>query len=95
MDTEYGLIRDIEATTASVHDSQVDLSNPGEVVYRDKGYFGVEPRGYDATMKRATRGHLRDELRNRRMNKIDRKDIRWGCKSDWSVAERRIDDGTF
>ena len=50
---EHGLIRDIETTTASVHDSQVDLSNP--VVYRDKGYFGVKPRGYDATMKRATR----------------------------------------
>jgi len=72
MDTEHGLIRDIETTTASVHDSQVDLSNPGEVVYRDKGYFGVKPEGYDATMKRATRGHpldIRDELRNRRINK--------------------------
>jgi len=67
MDTEHRLIRDIETTTASIHDSQVDLSNPGEVVYRDKGYFGVEPMGYDATMKRAVRGKLltiRDKLRN-------------------------------
>ncbi len=72
MDTEHGLIRDIETTTASVHDSQVDLSNPGEVVYRDKGYFGAQPEGYDATMKRATRGYplgVRDELRNRRISK--------------------------
>ncbi|MHC1566717.1 MAG: hypothetical protein ACXQT5_01985 [Candidatus Syntropharchaeia archaeon] len=46
---EYGLIRDIETTTAS-HDSQIDLSE-------------------------------RDELRNRWISKIDRADIRWGCKS--------------
>ena len=72
MDTEHGLIRDIETTTASIHDSQVDLSNPGEVVYRDKGYFGVEPEGYDATMKRATRAHplgIRDEMRNKRISR--------------------------
>ena len=36
-----GLIRDLETTTASVHDSRADLSREGEVVYRDKGYFGV------------------------------------------------------
>jgi IS5 family transposase len=71
-DTDLGLIRDLETTTASVHDSQVDLSRPGEVVYRDKAFFGVEPRGYDATMKRASRGHplgIRDRLRNRRINR--------------------------
>jgi len=71
-DTDLGLIRDLETTTASVHDSRVDLSRPGEAVYRDKAYFGVEPRGYDATMKRATRGHplgIRDRLRNRRINR--------------------------
>jgi IS5 family transposase len=71
-DTDYGLIRNMEATTASVHDSQVDLSNLGEVVYKDKGYFGVESRGYDATMKRAVRGKpltIRDKLRNKRINR--------------------------
>ena len=71
-DVGYGLIRDLETTTASVHDSRVDLSQPGEVVYRDKGYFGVKPRGYDATMRRAVRGHplgIRDKLRNRRINR--------------------------
>jgi len=70
--TEPGLIRDLETTTASVHDSRVDLSRAGEVAYRDKAFFGVEPRGYDATMKRATRGHplgIRDRLRNRRINR--------------------------
>ena len=57
MDLDYGLIRELEASAANVHDSRVDLSRRGEVVYRDKGYQGVVPRGWDATMKRAGRGH--------------------------------------
>ena len=71
-DVDRGLIRELETTPANVHDSRVDLSWPGEVVYRDKGYFGVEPRGYDATMRRGVRGHplgIRDRLRNRRINR--------------------------
>ena len=71
-DVDLGFIRDLETTTASVHDSRVDLSRPGEMVYRDKGYFGVELRGYSATMRRGTRGHplsIRDRLRNRRINR--------------------------
>ena len=44
-DTERGLIRDLETTPASVHDSRIDLSRPGEVGYRDKGHRGVEPWG--------------------------------------------------
>ena len=71
-DVDLGLIRELETTTASVHDSRVDLSEEGEVVYRDKGYFGVKPRGYDATMRRGVRGHplgIRDKLRNRRISR--------------------------
>ena len=71
-DTDLDLIRELETTTASVHDSQVDLSREGEVVYRDKGYFGVKPRGFDATMRRGVRGRplgIRDRLRNRRINR--------------------------
>ena len=70
MDYEHSLIRDVKTTTASAHDSQVDLSQPGEVVYRDKGYFGVKPRGFDATMKRGVRGHpitSADQERNKRI----------------------------
>ena len=52
VDMDYGLIRDIETTTASLHHSQVDLSVEGEVVLRDRGYFGVEAKGIDFTMKR-------------------------------------------
>ena len=71
-DIEYGLIRKIETTPANVHDSQVDLSEPGEVVYRDRGYFGAPCKAYNATMQRATRGHklgIRDKMRNKRINK--------------------------
>ncbi len=71
-DIDHGLVRSIETTPANVHDSQVDLLNEGEVGYKDKGYFGVSSRGYDATMKRASRGHpltIRDKLRNKRISK--------------------------
>ena len=71
-DVNHGLIRDLETTTASVHDSQVDLSKPGEVVYKDKAYHGVKSRGFDATMRRGARGYplgIRDKLRNRRINR--------------------------
>jgi len=44
LDTEHGLIRELETTTASVHDSQIDLSKRGEVVYRDR-VSGREERG--------------------------------------------------
>jgi len=70
MDTDRGLIRDLEVTTASAHYSWVDLSRSGEVVYRDRGYFDIESRGYDATMRHGVRGHplgIRDRLRNRRI----------------------------
>jgi len=71
-DLDQGLIRDLETTSASIHDSRVDLSRPGEVVYRDKGYQGVRPRGFDATMRRGARGHplcIRDRLRNKRISR--------------------------
>jgi IS5 family transposase len=73
IDVDYGLIRKIEVTTASVHDSQVDLAEGGQVRYADKGYFGAETKGYDAAMRKATRGHplsCNDEMRNKRISKI-------------------------
>ncbi len=67
-DIDYCLIREIETSTASLHDSQVDLSTEGEVVLRDRGYFGVKAKGIDFTMKRRTTecqlGEL-DKERNR------------------------------
>ena len=48
----HNLIRRIETTKANVHDSQVDLSEKGEVVYRDRVYQGAKCKGYSATMKK-------------------------------------------
>jgi len=60
----------METTTASLHDSQIDLSKPDEVIHKDKRYFGSRsailkvlqikdlkpsPRGHNATMKKAVR----------------------------------------
>jgi IS5 family transposase len=73
VDVGYGLIRAIETTAASVHDSQVDLSVEGELIYRDKGYFGTPARGHSITMSRATRGHPLhkwDKLRNLQISRI-------------------------
>jgi len=72
VDTDFGLIRALEVTPASVHDSRVDLSLPGEVVYRDKGYQGAGPRGWNASMRRGARDHplcIWDRLRNARINR--------------------------
>ena len=66
------LIRSYAVTTASVHDSQIDLSKKGIPVYRDKGYFGVKPKGYDATMTKALRGFklsIWSILRNKRISR--------------------------
>ena len=73
MDVRYGLIQAIKTTTASVHDSQIDLSLKGETIYRDKGYFGVAARGRSVTMYRATRSHPLDrwdKLRNLQISRI-------------------------
>ncbi len=82
-DIDYCLIREIETTTASLHDapvalpifwdSQVDLSTKDEIVLRDRGYFGAEAKGIDFTMKRRTSekplGEL-DKERNRLISKL-------------------------
>lgn len=72
IDTDNHLIRDVETTTASVHDGQVDLGIEDIPRYTDKGYDGSKTRGYDAAMKKATRGHklgIRDIFRNKRISK--------------------------
>ena len=72
IDLKYHLIRKIETTTASLHDSQVDLGIKGLPRYADKGYSGAKTQGYDAAMKKAARGHklgIKDILRNKRISK--------------------------
>ena len=73
IDKEFQLIRRMETTTASLHDSRIDLSKPGETVYRDKGYFGVKPAAsMDKTMHRAVRNHplsIKEKRRNRAISR--------------------------
>jgi len=70
---DTGFITDFAATNNKLHDSQVDLSEEGEVVYRDKAYHGAPCKGYNATMKKGARDHplgIRDKLRNKRISRI-------------------------
>ncbi len=39
-------IRSYAVTTAKDHDTRIDLSKHGITVYRDKGYFGSDPKGH-------------------------------------------------
>ena len=72
MDIKHQLIREIETTPASMHDSQIDLTQSGEVTYRDRGYFRGKCKGHNATMNRATRDHplkIRKKLKNKRITR--------------------------
>ncbi len=73
IDKEYQFIRRFDTSTASLHDNQVDLSQKGETVYRDKGYFGTIPfASIDKTMKRSVRGKpisMKDKRRNRTISR--------------------------
>ena len=56
-----------------MHDSQVDLSVEGEPIFRDRGYFGVRPKGIDFTMTRRTSDKPLSDLdkeRNRLISKL-------------------------
>jgi len=76
LDVENHLIRSYDVSTASLHDSQVNLIKQGDrKAYRDKGYMGtpVPPRVKDMTMKRGTRkGKLNggEQKRNKLIAKI-------------------------
>lgn len=73
-DVERGFIHSIAVSTASLHDSKVNLIKPGETAYRDKGYAGIPlpPSVTDKTMRKAYRGKpltKADKLWNKRISK--------------------------
>lgn len=77
LDVGNHLIREVEVTTASWHDGEIDLIEEGDYsAYRDKGYFGKKLNAKnveDMTMKRATRGRKLnggEQKRNRMISKI-------------------------
>jgi IS5 family transposase len=86
VDMDYGLIREIETTTARLHDSQVDLSVQGEVVLRDRGYFGAKANGVDFTMKRRTTEKPLEEIDKERNRLISR--LRSPGERPFSVIKR-------
>ena len=88
---ENEMIANYSMTTASLHDSQIDLSIPGIVNYKDKGYFSVEGRGIDATLDRAVRGHKLPIESIRRNLRITRKRSRG--ERPYSVMKRTFRGG--
>ena len=72
-DADNDMIMNYATTTASVHNSQVDLSIPDILCYKEKGYFDVEGRGIDATMDRSLKGYRLPVESIRRNMRITRK----------------------
>jgi IS5 family transposase len=77
LDVDNHLIRELEVTTASLHDGEIDLVKKGDKsAYRDKGYFGKKLNAKnvgDMTMKRGTRaGKLNggEQKRNKMISRI-------------------------
>ena len=70
---EIKIIEKLSVTPANVHDSRIDLSIPGIVCYRDKGYFGSDCKGTNGTMDRSVRGQklpIKSIRRNLRISRI-------------------------
>ena len=90
VDVDNHLIRDFDVTTASVHDSQIDLVKEGDVrAYRDKGYtgssLGVEDVE-DKTMAKNTRARKLNGGQQKRNKSISR--IRAPGERPFSVIKR-------
>mgnify|MGYP001583186886 CR=1 FL=1 len=69
VDNETKIITEVAVTTAKTFDGHIDLANPDEVVYRDKGYSGIKTKAKgNGTMRR---GKLtpHEKLRNKRISK--------------------------
>lgn len=74
MDVRSKIITELAVTPANVHDGNIDLANPDEIIFRDKGYSGCKTKAMgDATMKKAARGKCltpEEFLRNKRISRI-------------------------
>ena len=71
--TDIPLIKEFVVTTASLHDSKIDLGIPGIPNYRDKGYSGTKTRGRDGTMDKAARNRPLTAVQVWRNKRITRK----------------------
>ena len=69
IDDASKIITTVGVTTAKTYDGNVDLANPDEIIYRDKGYTGCNTKAKgNGSMKR---GNLtpHEHLRNKRIAK--------------------------
>ena len=69
VDEETKIIAEVGVTTARTFDGNVDLANPDEIIYRDKGYTGYSTKAKgNGSMKR---GNItpHEHLRNKRIAK--------------------------
>lgn len=91
VDVKHQLIRDYEVTTASVHDSKVNLiSKKDTKAYLDKGYTGMKlpKKTINLTMKRAARNNPLSEKQKLFNKKISR--IRNRVERPFSVIKRTM-----
>jgi IS5 family transposase len=89
------LIREVEVTTASLHDGEIDLVEEGdESAYRDKGYFGKKLKAEnveDMTMQKNTRGSKLNGGQQKRNKMISR--IRLPGERPFAVIKRVFNGG--
>ena len=70
VESKSKLITEMAVTTARVHDSKVDLTNPDEIAYRDKAYCAQKCKAKgNAAMKKGNLS-IKDKMRNKRITKI-------------------------
>ena len=63
------IIEEVAVTTAKTHDGAIDMTNPNDIVYRDRGYSGINTKAKgDGTMKRGNLD-IRQKMRNKRITK--------------------------
>jgi IS5 family transposase len=90
VDIDHHLIRDLDVTSANLHDGDVDLVEEGDqVAYRDKGYFGKQLEAanvVDKTMKRSVRGRKLNGGEQKRNKAIGR--VRAPGERPFSVIKR-------
>lgn len=95
LDVDNNLIREMEVTTASLHDGEINLVEKGdERAYRDKGYFGkpLNASGViDMTMKRATRNRKLNGGEQKRNKAISR--VRAPGERPFGVIKRVFNGG--
>lgn len=90
LDVDNHLIRDYAVSTASLHDSEIDLVEDDDgTAYRDKGYFGKTLKANnveDKTMKRGTKSRKLNGGEQKRNKAISR--IRSPGERQYSVIKR-------